>query len=154
MKTLFLVLVGYLFPYMEAAAQQNPAENRPTQYLEGARLVIDILKLFKQEQGSSTRNQRQERHSDKQRCDFCLVNSDTVNKIKVTLVPRSPIAADTAFLVIGAGEKACSLQLTCGVYNCKIQFAWDEVISWGDIYVQSKLVQVERTASRTHFPNR
>ncbi len=127
-------------------------DSRPTQYLEGARLVVDILKLFRADSQAGQRRTRPEKAAQKQSCDFCLVNSDSANKIKVMLVNRQVADADTLYLVIGPGEKACSLQISCGVYNCKIQYAWDEIISWGDIYIQSRLVQIERTPTRTRFP--
>lgn len=154
MRKVFITL-GWLWllqiPSLYGQSIPNP-DPRPTQYLEGARLVVDILKLFRSETHTPPRRSRQEKSAGKQACDFCLVNSDSTNKIKVSLVNRQVPNADTIYLVIGPGEKACSLQITCGVYNCKIQFPWDEIISWGDIYVQSKLVQVERTATRTKFP--
>lgn len=143
----------WLFQTQGLFGQSIPQpDNRPTQYLEGARLVVDILKLFRSETQAGPRRPRPERTNGKQACDFCLVNSDSTQKINVSLTNRQIPGADTIYLVIGPGEKACSLQIACGVYNCKIQYPWAEVISWGDIYIQSKLVQVERTPTRTKFP--
>ena len=149
------LILGLVWLFLAQSTYGQPANNpdaRPTQYLEGARLVVDILKLFRSETHPANRRARSAKPGNKQACDFCLVNSDSTNKIKVSLVHRLVPDADTVYLVIGPGEKACSLQITCGVYNCKIQYPWEEVISWGDIYIQSSLVQVERTANRTRFP--
>ena len=123
---------------LSAQAQINTDNRTNAQYIEGAKLVIDILKLFKSENKQRKEISTQKNDALSNACDFCLYNSDSLNKIKVTLIARETHNPDTIFLVIRSRDKACSLRIKCGVYNCKIQTAWDDVISWGDVYINEK----------------
>lgn len=142
MNKLFILLLLFL-PAKKTVAQLPLTYGQPpaTQYIEGARLVIDILQLFKKNkpENAVARNTYKGNY-----CNFCLLNSDSTQKIKVTLLARNLPANDTITMVIKPRDKECSLQTKCGVYNCKIETIDERVISWGDIFINEKQIQVTK----------
>lgn len=117
---------------------QTSGDLKPSQLVEGARVVVDILKLLR-------KNERLDYESGvpktKVFCNYCIYNSDTSKAIKVTLISKLPGQGDTLQLVIKKLGKECSLQIPCGVYNCKIQSLDNVTISWGDIFIDAKIFQ-------------
>ena len=142
MKKIF-ILWGVLC-LTEKAVCQVPLINSPTkgnQYIEGARLVIDILQLFKKNSAGKAVNPQQNLGA---YCNFCLFNSDSTQKIKVTLRAKNVPAAEPLILVIKPKNKECSLQIQCGIYNCKIETPEEKIISWGDILINEKEILISR----------
>lgn len=129
------------FIRFESVAQVTVGTTTSSQYIEGARLVIDILQLFKKSGviKSPTRVQRVGNF-----CNFCLYNSDTSQKIKVTLMEKNTSISESIILVIKSNQKECSLQIQCGIYNCKIEGLDEKVISWGDIYINEKEISISK----------
>jgi hypothetical protein len=142
MNKLFILLI--LSGTAKQSICQLPAtygQQPTTQYIEGARLVIDILQLFKKNKPESAMSQKPYKGNF---CNFCLFNSDSTQKIKITLFARNLPGADTITMVIQPHNKECSLQIKCGVYNCKVEALDERVISWGDIFINEKEVQVTK----------
>jgi len=111
------------------------------QYIEGAKVVIDILQLFKK--NKVERNGSQNTYSGNY-CNFCLFNSDSTQKIKVTLTSKNLPIVDSMIMVIKPVNRECSLQIKCGVYNCKIVSMDEKIISWGDILINEKEILISR----------
>jgi hypothetical protein len=124
---------------------QLPPTNTPSTgaypYIEGARVVIDILQLFKRNnpQRSSLPSKTKGNL-----CNFCLYNSDSSQKIKVTLTAKNTGLEEVMQLVVKPKDKECSLQIKCGVYNCKIEALDNTIISWGDILINEKDILISR----------
>lgn len=141
MKTIFIIIIvcgSFIIPKAQVLPTTN---NSATQYLEGARLVIDILQLFKKSNVIPV-NIRQQKNGGF--CNFCLYNSDTVQKIKVTLISKNIQQVDPIILVIKPIQKECSFQIQCGIYNCKIEAIDEKIISWGDIFINEKQVSITK----------
>jgi hypothetical protein len=111
------------------------------QYIEGARLVIDILQLFKKE---TPRRNALPPATRGALCNFCLFNSDSLYKIRVTLCSRNGPDGLTHTLVVGPRQQECSLQIPCGIYNCKVETPEEKIISWGDIHINEKEVVLRK----------
>jgi len=126
---LFLILSNTL------CNAQNPSELKSIQLVEGAKVVVDILKLLHKNEKLQYENGVPKT---KLLCNYCIYNSDSLKPIKVTLISKLPGQGDTLQLVIKKLEKECSLQILCGVYNCKIQTLENVTISWGDVLIDAK----------------
>jgi hypothetical protein len=72
------------------------------------------------------------------------MNSDSLQKIKVVLSARSQPGGEAHTLVIKPGQQECSLQIPCGIYNCRVESADEKVISWGDIHINEKEVFIKK----------
>lgn len=117
-------------------AQQTPNNaNNVHPYLEGARLVIDVLQLFKKTKGIKSESRFL---TGEEICNYCLYNSDSSHSIKVVLLSKNPDTRDTITMVIPPKNMECSLQIKCGVYNCRIESMDQKIISWGDILINEK----------------
>jgi hypothetical protein len=141
MKKIIIFLVGICMCLICQAQVTGSTNTTGAQYIEGARLVIDILQLFKKSNVTPFTARQQKRGS---LCNFCLFNSDTTQRIKVTLVSKNIIILDPIILVIKPNQKECSFQIQCGIYNCKVEGIDEKVISWGDIYINEKEVLLSR----------
>lgn len=131
--------IGWFLPlFFSASAQaQSTVATGSNQYLEGARLVVDILQLFKKE---STGWHDKSPVSVSRNCNCCFYNSDSLRSIKVTLIPKFQTAADTVVLQIRQRERECGLQMNCGIYHCRVETDAGIVISRGDIRINEKEV--------------
>ena len=137
---LLLILCCWSTPVLSQQSASGSG-SLPNQYIEGAKLVIDILQLFKKD------NSRRSSLSASSRgglCNFCIMNSDSLQKIKVVLSARSQTGVDAHTLVIKPGQQECSLQIPCGIYNCRVESVDEKVISWGDIHINEKEVFIKK----------
>jgi hypothetical protein len=131
---LLLLVMGKMNGKLMAQQTPNNATNVHP-YLEGARLVIDVLQLFKK----NNRTKSETRYPGGEGiCNYCLYNSDSNQSIKVVLLSKNPDTRDTITMVIPPKNMECSLQINCGVYNCRIESMDQKVISWGDILINEK----------------
>lgn len=130
---------GWILPlfFSVTTRAQTPAATGASQYLEGARLVVDILQLFKKE---STGLHDKSPVSVSRNCNCCFYNSDSVRSIKVTLIPKFQPITDTVVLQIRQRERECGLQMGCGIYHCRVETDAGAVISRGDIRINEKEV--------------
>jgi hypothetical protein len=137
MKT---IIMGILFLIIHSSIcnAQNAGDLKPSQLVEGARVVVDILKLLRKSEKLDYENGISKT---KVLCNYCIYNSDSVKTIRVTLISKFPGQGDTLQLVIKKLGKECSLQIPCGVYNCKIQSLDNVTISWGDVFIDAKTFQ-------------
>ena len=137
MKT---IIMGILFLIIRNSIcnAQIAGDLKPGQLVEGAKVVVDILKLLR-------KNEKIDYESGisktKVFCNYCIYNSDSIKAIRVTLISKLPGQGDTLQLVIKKLGKECSLQIPCGVYNCKIQSLDNVTISWGDVFIDAKTFQ-------------
>lgn len=138
MKPLSLFIISLLI--IQNCFTQT-VKDKNNQYLESARLVIDILQLFRKKNSSKT-TVYQENNKENKTCNFCLLNSDSLQKIRVFLIAKNSL--DTLMMVIRSKEKECSLQIKCGIYNCKIEGMDNSIISWGDIYIDENFFELRR----------
>jgi hypothetical protein len=145
MKQLKIMLPVLLLASVNTATAQLSPANTPstgvTPYIESARVVIDILQLFKRNPAARGSISEKSKGST---CNFCLFNSDSTQKIKVTLTTKNTTPEETMMLVIKPKDKECSLQIKCGVYNCKIETLDNTIISWGDILINEKDILISR----------
>lgn len=139
-KRLLLNIIVCISGY--AYAQLPPVHTPASQYIEGAKVVIDILQLLKKTPSSKLAPQKENLKGSY--CNFCLFNSDSTQKIKVTITSKNLPLADTSIMVIRPREKECSLQIRCGIYNCKIQSLEEKLISWGDILINEKEILITK----------
>ena len=138
-KVLFFFVLAFFC--LKNFAQLSPGANPAAAYIEGARVVIDILHLFKKGQRSGEAPKPNFKGS---YCNFCLFNSDSTQKIKVTLKPVNQPADQTHTMVIKPKDQECSLQLMCGVYNCEVETMEGKIISWGDIFINEKEISITK----------
>lgn len=131
---LLLLVMGNMNGRLMAQQTPNNATNM-LPYLEGARLVIDVLQLFKKSKGIKSETRYS---SGEAVCSYCLYNSDSLQAIKVVLLSKNPDTRDTITMVIPPKNMECSLQINCGVYNCRIESMDQKIISWGDILINEK----------------
>lgn len=143
MHKLVLFLLIFLSCQTSACGQQAGTGAAPlsNQYIEGAKLVIDILQLFKKDNGRRAGINGTARGG---LCNFCIYNSDSLQKIKVVLSSRSVQAFGPHTLVIKPGQQECSLQIPCGIYNCRVESTDEKIISWGDIHVNEQEVFIRK----------
>lgn len=143
MRNLFPLLLIFLCCLTSASGQQAGSGAPPlaNQYIEGAKLVIDILQLFKKDNGRRTGGNGAGRAT---LCNFCIYNSDSLQKIKVVLASRSVQGLGPHTLVIKPGQQECSLQIPCGIYNCRVETSDEKIISWGDIHVNEQEVFIRK----------
>ncbi len=143
MRYAILFLLTF-FSCVSCAIGQQIASGTPplaNQYIEGAKLVIDILQLFKRDNGRRTGGSGTGKGIF---CNFCIYNSDSLQKIKVVLASRAVQGAAAHTLVIKPGQQECSLQIPCGIYNCRVESADEKIISWGDIHVNEQEVFIRK----------
>jgi hypothetical protein len=142
MKSLLSCLLVFV---AKLSTAQLPPTNTPSTgaypYIEGARVVIDILQLFKK---NNPQRSSPPSKTNGNLCNFCLCNSDSTQKIKVTLTAKNTGLEEVMQLVIKPKDKECSLQIKCGVYNCKIEALDNTIISWGDILINEKDILINR----------
>ncbi len=138
---IFAILCSPLFS--KAQLITYPDQSRTGQYIESARMVIDILKLLKGNKPAAVPKNLQQDNKNTV-CNFCFYNSDSLQVIRVTLCEKHGSSLDTSIMVIKSLGRECSLQIRCGVYNCKIENQRNEIISWGDILVNEKQIDVTR----------
>jgi hypothetical protein len=120
-----------------------PDQSRTGQYIEGAKVFIDILKLFKSNKPAQPPKNLQQ-DSKNANCNFCIYNSDSLQATKVTLCEKQGYPRDTTVMVVKSLGRECALQIRCGVYNCRIENQQNMVISWGDILINEKQVNITR----------
>jgi hypothetical protein len=111
----------------------QPPNSSTQQYIEGAKVVVDVLNLFKK-QKTTTHTQ----NNNGEKCNYCLYNSDTVNKIKVKLIYKEA-PTDTLDMILKPNSKECSLGIKCGIYSCTIFDAQNNIINKGDIFIDDKI---------------
>ena len=138
-----LITTSVLFLYYTGIAQVNIGNitSPASQYIEGARVVIDIIQLFKK---NPVGKPRPKGYYKSELCNFCIHNSDSIQKIKVTLVYKEIQYSEPSVLVIQPAKKECSLQMKCGIYNCKVETLDEKVISWGDLFINEKEIIVTK----------
>lgn len=128
----------FLFLFFSVTARaQSSVSTGSNQYLEGARLVVDILQLFKKELPGRPNKSPE---SVSKNCNCCFYNSDSLRSIKVTLITKFQPVADTVILQIRQRERECGLQIGCGIYHCRVETDAGLVLSRGDIRINEKEV--------------
>ncbi|MDB5201837.1 MAG: hypothetical protein JWQ27_1246 [Ferruginibacter sp.] len=135
------IFFALLFPANVAAQSPLPEGTKAVQYIEGAKLVIDVLKLFRQNKPPATSLAAGKNSGF---CSFCVFNSDTTNTIKVMLVEKVVPATAAIFLIIKPSARECLLRINCGIYNCRVESLKGEVISWGDISVADQMLELKK----------
>ena len=130
-----IALAVFLFSF-NSAMPQVITENKTNPYIDGAKVIVDILHLFKK--GGGVGSNTSQSTNTNNTCNFCIYNSDSLQSLKITLVSKNQQFGDTLRMVVKRLNKECSLRINCGVYNCKIEFMDNRIISWGDVLINEK----------------